>query len=185
MSINEYCTKIKSMADRLKNLGSSVSENNLVIYAVNGLDSCFATIVKIIHHREPLLTFETARNMLLLEESMLNEQTDTSITFDSSSSSPTILVATNSPEPKGDLYHVTKSSTIATALLSTSSSMWHQCLDHPGDEVLRSLVSRHFMSCNKEKSTHLCHAYQQHVKLLSYSSDSIIEHCFNIIHSDI
>ncbi|PWA42800.1 hypothetical protein CTI12_AA521750 [Artemisia annua] len=28
MTINDYCTKIKSMADRLKNLGSSVSEKN-------------------------------------------------------------------------------------------------------------------------------------------------------------
>ncbi|PWA57429.1 hypothetical protein CTI12_AA408350 [Artemisia annua] len=73
MSINDYCTKIKSLADRLNNLGSPVSENNLVIYAVNGLDSQFATIVKIIRHREPLPTFETARNMLLLEESTLNE----------------------------------------------------------------------------------------------------------------
>ncbi|PWA38969.1 hypothetical protein CTI12_AA577390 [Artemisia annua] len=54
MSINEYYTKIKSMADRLQNLGSSISEKNLVIYAVNRLDSRFATIVKIIRHREPL-----------------------------------------------------------------------------------------------------------------------------------
>ncbi|PWA82231.1 hypothetical protein CTI12_AA178870 [Artemisia annua] len=38
MSINDYCTKIKSMADMLKNIGSSISEKNLVIYAVNGLD---------------------------------------------------------------------------------------------------------------------------------------------------
>ncbi|PWA76219.1 hybrid signal transduction histidine kinase M [Artemisia annua] len=85
ISINEYCTKIKSTVDRLKNLGSLVTEKNLVIYAVNGLDSCFATIVKIIHHREPLLTFETVLNMLLLEES----------------SSPTVLEATNSSKQKG------------------------------------------------------------------------------------
>nr|GEW93310.1 hybrid signal transduction histidine kinase M [Tanacetum cinerariifolium] len=48
MSINEYFTKFKSMTDRLKNLGSSVSENNLVTYAANGLDSRFVTIAKII-----------------------------------------------------------------------------------------------------------------------------------------
>ncbi|PWA83117.1 hybrid signal transduction histidine kinase M [Artemisia annua] len=102
MSINNYCTKIKSMADRLTNLGSPVSEKNLVIYAVNGLDSRFATIVKIIHHREPLPTFETTPNMLLLEESTLNEQGGSSSTFDSSPSLPTILVATNSLSPKGN-----------------------------------------------------------------------------------
>nr|GEX91598.1 hybrid signal transduction histidine kinase M [Tanacetum cinerariifolium] len=105
MSINEYCTKIKSMADRLKNLGSSVSENNLVIYAVNRIDSRFATIVKIIRHRESLPTFEMARKMLLLKESTLNEQTDRSTTFDSSSSSPTILMATTLSEPKDPKWH--------------------------------------------------------------------------------
>nr|GEZ05800.1 hybrid signal transduction histidine kinase M [Tanacetum cinerariifolium] len=48
MTVNEYCTKIKSMADRLKNLSCVVSEKNFVIYTVDGLDSRFATLVKII-----------------------------------------------------------------------------------------------------------------------------------------
>ncbi|GJU81942.1 hybrid signal transduction histidine kinase M [Tanacetum coccineum] len=100
MSINEYCIKIKSMADRLKNLGYVVSNKNLVIYAVNGLDSHFATLVEIIQHREPLPTFETARNMLLLKESSMNDQSGASTTFESSSSSPTILAATNSSNNK-------------------------------------------------------------------------------------
>ena len=94
MSINDYCTKIKSMADRLHNLGSLVSENNLVTYAVNGLDSRFTTIVKIIRHRETLPTFEMARNMLLLEESTFNASIGDTSSFDSSTSSPTILMAT-------------------------------------------------------------------------------------------
>ncbi|PWA58914.1 hybrid signal transduction histidine kinase M [Artemisia annua] len=103
MSINEYCTKIKSMADRLKNLGTVVSEKDLVIYAVNGLDSRFATIVKIIRHREPLPTFETTRNMLLLDESSMHEEAGAFTTIESSSSSPTVLVATNSSGQKGPL----------------------------------------------------------------------------------
>ena len=88
------------MADRLKNLGSVVSEKNMVIYAVNGLDTRFATIVKIIRHREPLPSFETARNMLLLEESTLNEQAGPSSNLDSTSSAPTVLVANHSYELK-------------------------------------------------------------------------------------
>ncbi|GKE01549.1 hybrid signal transduction histidine kinase M [Tanacetum coccineum] len=100
MSINEYCTKIKSMTDRLKNLGCVVSDKNLVIYAVSGLDSRFAKLVEIIRHREPLPTFETARNMLLLKESSMNDKSGASTTFESSSSSPTILVATNSSDNK-------------------------------------------------------------------------------------
>ncbi|GKB42339.1 ribonuclease H-like domain-containing protein [Tanacetum coccineum] len=90
-------------------------------------------------------------------------------------------------DSSGDLYPVTKPSTIPTAFLSISSSTWHQRLGHPGDEVLRSLVSRRFISCNKEKSSHICHACQlvKHVKLPFHSSDSIVEHCFDIIHSDL
>ncbi|GJT32860.1 ribonuclease H-like domain-containing protein [Tanacetum coccineum] len=86
-----------------------------------------------------------------------------------------------------DLYPVTKPSTSHTAFLSTSASTWHQRLGHPGDKVLRSLVSRRFISCNKEKAPHLCHACQlgKHVKLPFHSSDSIVENCFDIIHTDL
>nr|GEW76651.1 hypothetical protein [Tanacetum cinerariifolium] len=59
-----------------------------------------------------------------------------------------------------NLYPVTKPSTLLAAFVSTSFTTWHQRLGHPGDEVLRSLSSRHFISCNKAKSTHVCHACQ-------------------------
>ncbi|GJX25771.1 ribonuclease H-like domain-containing protein [Tanacetum coccineum] len=181
MSINEYCTKIKSMADRLKNLGFIISEKNLVIYTVNGLDSRFATLVEIIQHRKTLPSFETARNMLHLKESSFNDQTDTSTTFESSSSSPTILMASISSDTK-----VTKPSTLPT-FVSTSSTTWQQRLGHPGDEVLRSLTSRHFISCNKEKSKHVCHACKlgKHVKLPFHTLNSIVKQCFDIIHFDL
>nr|GFC37971.1 hybrid signal transduction histidine kinase M [Tanacetum cinerariifolium] len=95
-SINEYCTKIKSMTYRLNHLGALVSDKNLVMYAVNGLDSGFATIVDIIHHLEPLSMFETTRNMLLLKESSLNEENSIHASLNDSSSSLTILMATTS-----------------------------------------------------------------------------------------
>ncbi|GJY90605.1 ribonuclease H-like domain-containing protein [Tanacetum coccineum] len=77
-------------------------------------------------------------------------------------------------DSSGDLYPVTKPSTLPIVFLSTSASTWHQRLGHPGDQVLRSLVSSRFISCNKEKSSHICHACQlgKHVKLpLSRPSD--------------
>ncbi|GKB77071.1 putative reverse transcriptase domain-containing protein, partial [Tanacetum coccineum] len=49
------------------------------------------------------------------------------------------------------IYQFTKLSTSPTAFLSTSASTWRQRLGHPGDEVLRSLVSSRFISCNEEK----------------------------------
>ncbi|GJU58960.1 hypothetical protein Tco_1236726 [Tanacetum coccineum] len=44
-------------------------------------------------------------------------------------------------DSSGDLYPITQP-TIPYALLSVSPSTWHQRLGHPGEEVLRSLVSR-------------------------------------------
>nr|GEX92330.1 ribonuclease H-like domain-containing protein [Tanacetum cinerariifolium] len=239
----------------------------MVIFAVNGLDSRFATLAEIIHHRKPLPTFETVRNMLLLKETLVYDDS-TSTTFESSSSSPTILMASSSSNTKGnintqsksqnphnyviifleeradsgtgalpsqpmsqyntngilgaapvldnkytiefdafgfsvkdfltrrillrcdssgDLYPVTKSLNLLVAFVSTSSSTWQQRLGHPGDKVLHSLTSRRFISCNKEKSSHVCHACQlgKHVKLHFHSSDSIVTKCFDIIHYDL
>ncbi|GJU85098.1 hypothetical protein Tco_1292644 [Tanacetum coccineum] len=71
----------------------------MVIFTVNGLDSRFATLAEIIRHREPLPTFETVRNMLLLKESSFNDDS-TSTTFESSSSSLTIHMASSSSNTK-------------------------------------------------------------------------------------
>nr|GEW79908.1 hypothetical protein [Tanacetum cinerariifolium] len=79
-----------------------------------------------------------------------------------------------------DLYPVTKSSNLPVAFVSTSSSTWPQYLGHPRGEVLCSLTSCCFISCNKEKSLYVCHACQlgKHVKLPLHSSDSIVTKCF-------
>ncbi|GKC88073.1 ribonuclease H-like domain-containing protein [Tanacetum coccineum] len=86
-----------------------------------------------------------------------------------------------------DLYPVTQPSLTPHALLSVSPSTWHQRLRHPGEEVLRSLVSRDFISCNKEKSPHICHACQlgKHVRLPFSSSNYVVTRSFEIVHSDI
>ncbi|GJR64492.1 hybrid signal transduction histidine kinase M [Tanacetum coccineum] len=81
----------------------------MVIYAVNGLDSRFATIAQIIRHREPLPSFETVRNMLLLKESLFNDSTDAPTMLESSSSSPTILMASSSSDTKGNTNTSSKS----------------------------------------------------------------------------
>nr|GEW75095.1 hybrid signal transduction histidine kinase M [Tanacetum cinerariifolium] len=183
LTINAYCTKIKAMTDRLANLEEKVSDKNHVMYALNGLDTRYKGIARLIHHSQPLPKFETTGYMLLLEESNLQEATSQANTYDSSSSSPTVLMATKTDtkgnnftiefdafgfsvkdfwtrhillrcDSFGNLYPVTKSSTIPTALISISSSTWHQRLGHLGDEVLRSLASRQIISCNKEKSSH-------------------------------
>ncbi|GJU57345.1 putative ribonuclease H-like domain-containing protein [Tanacetum coccineum] len=71
----------------------------------------------------------------------------------------------------GELYPITKPSTIPHAFL-TSQYTWR----HPGSEVLRRLVSSDSISCNKEKLPVLCHACQlgKHVKLPFVSSSSSV-----------
>ncbi|GJX66895.1 hybrid signal transduction histidine kinase M [Tanacetum coccineum] len=288
MTVNEYCTKIRSMADRLINLGCVVSDKNLVIYTINGLDSRFATLVEIIRNRETFPSFENVRTMLLLKESSFNNDSGSSTDFSSSSQGilgaapalhssqatslpsafstmtlydptwnmdtgetshlnsnahnlstlfnsrlyPSIHVGDGNSIPvtntghsiipslhrplhlynvlvtpniiknlisvrqftrdnnctiefdaygfsvkdfltrhillrcdsSGDLYLVTKPSTIPATFVSTSSSTWHQCLGNPGDDAIHSLSSRHLISCNKERSLHVCHACQLGLK---------------------
>nr|GEX23007.1 ribonuclease H-like domain-containing protein [Tanacetum cinerariifolium] len=90
-------------------------------------------------------------------------------------------------DSSGDLYPVTSPSPTPHALLYVSPSTWHQRLGHPEEEVLRSLVSRQFISCNKDKSSHVCHACQleKHVRLPFSSSNSIVSCSFEIVHSEI
>ncbi|GJW77100.1 ribonuclease H-like domain-containing protein [Tanacetum coccineum] len=89
----------------------------------------------------------------------------------------------------GDLYPVTQQPPLQTpfVLLSLSSTTWHKRLGHPGEDVLRRLESSNLISCNKSKSSALCHACQlgKHVKLPFYSSESSAKSIFEIIHSDI
>ncbi|GJT11114.1 ribonuclease H-like domain-containing protein, partial [Tanacetum coccineum] len=72
----------------------------------------------------------------------------------------------------GDLYPVTAPSPIPHAFL-VSQHTWHQCLGHPGGEVMRPFVSPNFISYNKEKPPIMCHACQlgKHIRLVSSSTD--------------
>ncbi|GKD52205.1 ribonuclease H-like domain-containing protein [Tanacetum coccineum] len=85
----------------------------------------------------------------------------------------------------GDLYPVT-TPTLHQAYL-VSQHTWHQRLGHPGSDVLRSLVSNNYISCNKTKSPVLCHACQlgKHVKLPFSLSETIVKQPFDIVHSDL
>nr|GEV80611.1 ribonuclease H-like domain-containing protein [Tanacetum cinerariifolium] len=86
----------------------------------------------------------------------------------------------------GDLYPITKPSTIPHAFL-TRQYTWHQRIGHPESEVLCHLVSSDSISCNKEKLLVLCHDCQlgKHMKLPFVSSSSSVTLCFDIVHSDL
>nr|GEX39172.1 copia protein [Tanacetum cinerariifolium] len=85
----------------------------------------------------------------------------------------------------GELYPITSPSQVPYVFL-VSQHTWHQCLGHPGSDVLCRLVSISFISCNKEKPPMLFHARQRgkHVQLPFVSSETMVDSCFDIIHSD-
>ncbi|KAJ9559993.1 LOW QUALITY PROTEIN: hypothetical protein OSB04_005153 [Centaurea solstitialis] len=85
----------------------------------------------------------------------------------------------------GPLYPV--NSTNPQVLLSTTQSTWHQRLGHPGDQVLKSLVSNNFISCTSDKLGVLCNSCQigKHTKLPFFDSNTVVSHAFDIIHSDV
>nr|GEU85083.1 ribonuclease H-like domain-containing protein [Tanacetum cinerariifolium] len=86
----------------------------------------------------------------------------------------------------GDLYPVTKPSTIPHAFL-TIQYTWHRRLGHPGSEVLCRLLSSNLISCTTEKPLILCHACQlgKHVRLPFVSSNTLVKSCFEVVHSDV
>ncbi|KAJ9567043.1 hypothetical protein OSB04_003009 [Centaurea solstitialis] len=88
-------------------------------------------------------------------------------------------------DSNGPLYPVTSSA--PQVFLSSSSSVWHQRLGHPGDHVLKSLISNKFISCNKEETSAICHSCElgKHTRLPFVSSDSVICNAFDIVHSDV
>jgi hypothetical protein len=68
MTVMQYCTKLKTYADQLRNLGQPVSETQQVFNLLRGLGRQFHASIPHITSRVPLPTFLQARSFLLLEE---------------------------------------------------------------------------------------------------------------------
>ncbi|KAL7614190.1 hypothetical protein Lser_V15G05411 [Lactuca serriola] len=92
-TIMEYRTRIKSIVDLLANIGASVLERNLVIYAINGLSYKYAHIVTTVHHRKPFLTFLKMRSILTLEERSLQKDLTrlVHVSYSDNASSATVI----------------------------------------------------------------------------------------------
>ena len=76
----------------------------------------------------------------------------------------------------------------ASALLtSSSSSLWHQRLGHPGHEALSKLVHSSAIKCTASTTDGLCHACQlgRHIRLPFHASSSRASHAFQLIHCDL
>ncbi|GKB05788.1 ribonuclease H-like domain-containing protein [Tanacetum coccineum] len=162
--------------------------DNKTIPVTNTGHSILPTLQRPLHLHNVLVTPNIIKNLIYVRQ--FTRDKNYTIEFDAFGFSVKDLLTRHillRCDNSGDLYPVTNPSSLPSALMSLNPSKWHQRLGHSGDDVLRSLVSRNFISYNKEKSPHVCHACQlgKHVKLPFSSSTSIVSSCFEIIHSDI
>ena len=69
---------------------------------------------------------------------------------------------------------------------TTSSTTWHQRLDHPGRDALMQLSPSSDVRCTRPHGEHLCHACQldRHVRLPFHSS-SHAACIFDLVHCDL
>ncbi|GJR93546.1 ribonuclease H-like domain-containing protein [Tanacetum coccineum] len=64
----EYFSKIDSIITLLNDLGSDVSEDDVVTYAINGLSDKYGSLAQIIAHKDPFSDLTTVRSMVTTEE---------------------------------------------------------------------------------------------------------------------
>jgi len=73
LSIDAYCVRMKEKADELRDVGQPVSEPNLVLNLLRGLNEVYSTVADTIAGKQPL-TFADARHQLLKELRLHNEE---------------------------------------------------------------------------------------------------------------
>lgn len=66
--MTEYCGKIKALVDTLRDFGSPLTDQELVINVLSGLNEKFANCFPTISAARPPMTFLQARSLLLQEE---------------------------------------------------------------------------------------------------------------------
>jgi hypothetical protein len=94
MSMNDYCTKLKRIADQLHDIGHTVSEPSQVLNLLRGLSPKYRHVKPVITSKFPPHTFQSARSFLILEE--LSLQHDSTVEADKLSLPPTMITATTS-----------------------------------------------------------------------------------------
>ena len=72
-TIDEYCVRMKEVADGLRDLGQTITESSLVLNLLRGLNEKYQSITDNIAGREPL-TLAIARHELLLKELRLKNE---------------------------------------------------------------------------------------------------------------
>jgi hypothetical protein len=77
LSIHDYCTKLKRLADQLRNVGHPVSEPSQVLNLLRGLNPKFRHLKPVIKSKSPPHNFRSAMSYLLLEEASDSQEANT------------------------------------------------------------------------------------------------------------
>lgn len=72
LSVDAYFQKIESIVTLQNALGSPLSNDDVVTYAIYGLSDKFAYVAGIIAHRDPFPDLSTIRSIVTTEEMCLN-----------------------------------------------------------------------------------------------------------------
>ena len=73
LSIDEYMSNIKLLSDRLTALGQSVSDDDLVEFACNGLGPTYSSFVRLLDQSDATIDFDELHARLLTEERRLKK----------------------------------------------------------------------------------------------------------------
>ncbi|GKF35741.1 hybrid signal transduction histidine kinase M, partial [Tanacetum coccineum] len=92
LSIDGYFQKIESIVSVLYGLGSPLSNDDVVTFALEGLLSTYETISTVIVNREPFLDLKTVRSLLTTHETRLKYRVQNPL-IDATSASPMVLLA--------------------------------------------------------------------------------------------
>ena len=95
LTADAYFHKIESIFTHLSDLGSSMPDEDIVTYAINGLSPKFASLATIIAHKDPFPTFDTMRSMVVTEEMRLHSQSLPSSTVTTSAAPHVLLTETS------------------------------------------------------------------------------------------
>ncbi|XP_071740896.1 uncharacterized protein [Rutidosis leptorrhynchoides] len=101
LNAERYFRKVESISAMLTNLGAKIEEDELVTYAINGLNERFPHAHHIILHSNPFLSFNTVRSTITLEEMQLSRKNCTTVGAHGTPSAPTVLVAQASTQNTG------------------------------------------------------------------------------------
>nr|GEV77572.1 ribonuclease H-like domain-containing protein [Tanacetum cinerariifolium] len=183
--LNNLVTSLTTMFNSSMYPSVSVSDGHSILVTNFG-HSILPTTSKSLHLHNVLITPYIVKNLIYVRSSSVITIVLLNLTLGFSVKdflTRRVLLCCDST---GDLYPVTAPSPIPHAFL-VSQHMWHHRLGHLGSVVLHRHVSSNSISCNKENPLVLCHACQlgKHASLPFVSSNTVVNSCFDIIHSDV